>query len=294
MENPVLVEVTRGGRVESRHRGAVAVVDGDGATVLAIGDIARPVFPRSAVKAIQGLPLIESGAADRYGLTEAEIALAVSSHSGEPLHAETSLSMLRKAGRDAGCLECGAHWPSNELVSRALAKSGAEPSALNNNCSGKHAGFVCLSCNMDEDPTGYVKAAHPVQQAVREFGADLCVVFRNFPLTMHPQALPAAVVAEFAAKHGQFWPAHDALYANQKRLGAELYGELMQQLGLPVDQFQQDVEADAFEAKIRADIDSGNRSGVQGTPAFFINGESYTLRGGMGDLLNPIRALLGK
>ena len=167
MSNPVLVDVMRGDVVESRHRGAIVVCDGDGRVVLSLGDVERPVFPRSAVKAIQGLPLIESGAADRYGLTEAEIALAVSSHSGEPLHAETSLSMLRKAGRDAGCLECGAHWPSNELVSRALAKSGAEPSALNNNCSGKHAGFVCLSCNMDEDPTGYVKAGHPVQQAVR-------------------------------------------------------------------------------------------------------------------------------
>lgn len=167
MENPVLAEVTRGNVVESRHRGAAIVVDADGGVVFSAGDVERPVFPRSAVKAIQGLPLIESGAADRYGLTEAEIALAVSSHSGEPLHAQTSLSMLRKAGRDAGCLECGAHWPSNELVSRALAKSGAEPSALNNNCSGKHAGFVCLSCNMDEDPKGYVKASHPVQQAVR-------------------------------------------------------------------------------------------------------------------------------
>lgn len=167
MENPVLAEVTRGNVVESRHRGAAIVVDADGGVVFSAGDVERPVFPRSAVKAIQGLPLIESGAADRYGLTEAEIALAVSSHSGEPLHAQTSLSMLRKAGRDAGCLECGAHWPSNELASRALAKSGAEPSALNNNCSGKHAGFVCLSCNMGEDTRGYVKAGHPVQQAVR-------------------------------------------------------------------------------------------------------------------------------
>ena len=167
MENPVLAEVTRGNVVESRHRGAAIVVDADGGVVFSAGDVERPVFPRSAVKAIQGLPLIESGAADRYGLTAAEIALAVSSHSGEPLHAETSLGMLRKAGRDAGCLECGAHWPSNELVSRALAKSGAEPSALNNNCSGKHAGFVCLSCNIDEDPKGYVTAGHPVQQAVR-------------------------------------------------------------------------------------------------------------------------------
>ncbi|MCU4182271.1 asparaginase [Bosea sp. BH3] len=167
MENPVLAEVTRGNTVESRHRGSAIVVDADGAVVFAAGDLERPVFPRSAVKAIQALPLLESGAADRYGLTEAEIALAVSSHSGEPLHAETSLGMLRKAGREAGCLECGAHWPMNEKAARALAKSGAEPSALNNNCSGKHAGFVCLSCGLDEDPAGYVKAGHAVQQAVR-------------------------------------------------------------------------------------------------------------------------------
>lgn len=167
MENPVLAEVTRGNTVESRHRGSAIVVDADGAVVFAVGDVERPVFPRSAVKAIQALPLLESGAADRYGLTEAEIALAVSSHSGEPLHAETSLGMLRKAGREAGCLECGAHWPMNDKAARALAQAGAEPSALNNNCSGKHAGFVCLSCGLDKDPAGYVKAAHPVQQAVR-------------------------------------------------------------------------------------------------------------------------------
>lgn len=167
MENPVLAEVTRGNAVESRHRGAAVVIDADGGVVFSAGDVARPVFPRSAVKAIQGLPLIESGAADRYGLTDAEIALAVSSHSGEPRHAETSLAMLKKAGRDIGCLECGAHWPMNEVAARALARSGAEPSALNNNCSGKHAGFVCLSCAIDEDPAGYVRQGHAVQQAVR-------------------------------------------------------------------------------------------------------------------------------
>ncbi|RDJ23029.1 asparaginase [Bosea caraganae] len=167
MDNPVLAEVTRGNTVESRHRGSVIVLDADGGVVLSLGDVERPVFPRSAVKAIQGLPLLESGAADHYGLTEPEIALAVSSHSGEPLHAETSLGMLRKAGRDAGCLECGAHWPMNEAAARAMARDGQEPSALNNNCSGKHAGFVCLACGLDEDPTGYVKPGHAVQQAVR-------------------------------------------------------------------------------------------------------------------------------
>lgn len=167
MDNPVLAEVTRGSTVESRHRGAVIVVDADGAVVLSLGDVERPVFPRSAVKALQALPLLESGAADRFGLTPAEIALAVASHSGEEAHAETSLAMLRKAGRDAGCLECGAHWPMGEAAARALARAGREPTALNNNCSGKHAGFVCLACGIDEDPAGYVKAGHKVQQAVR-------------------------------------------------------------------------------------------------------------------------------
>jgi L-asparaginase II len=167
MENPILAEVTRGNMVESRHRGAAIVVDADGGVVFTTGDVERPVFPRSAVKAIQALPLFESGAADRYGLTEPEIALAVASHSGEPAHAETSLAMLRKAGREASCLECGVQWPMNEAAARALSKAGLEPSALNNNCSGKHAGFVCLACGLDEDPAGYVKAGHAVQQAVR-------------------------------------------------------------------------------------------------------------------------------
>lgn len=167
MDNPVLAEVTRGSTVESRHRGAAVVVDADGAVVLALGDVEHPTFPRSAVKALQALPLLESGAADRFGLTPAEIALAVSSHSGEEAHAQTSLAMLKKAGRDAACLECGAHWPMGEAAARALAKAGREPTALNNNCSGKHAGFVCLSCEIDADPAGYVKAGHKVQQAVR-------------------------------------------------------------------------------------------------------------------------------
>ena len=83
MTNPVVVEVLRGGRVESAHRGAGAVVDADGRIALSFGDLDRPVYPRSAVKALQALPLIESGAADRLGLSDAEIALACASHSGE-------------------------------------------------------------------------------------------------------------------------------------------------------------------------------------------------------------------
>jgi L-asparaginase II len=167
MENPVLVEVTRGARVESRHRGAVAVCDADGALVWAVGDVDAPVFPRSAVKALQALPLVESGIADRLGLAAPELALACASHSGETAHVAAAAAMLAKAGRDVGALECGAHWPTNAAAARALAQTGARPSALHNNCSGKHAGFICLSCGIGADPRGYVGADHIVQREVK-------------------------------------------------------------------------------------------------------------------------------
>src|SRR5437016_4789027 len=94
MGNPVLVEVVRGALVESSHQGAVAVVDADGRSVLTLGDITRPVYPRSAVKALQALALVESGAADRFGLAEDELALACASHGGEPAHVATAVRML--------------------------------------------------------------------------------------------------------------------------------------------------------------------------------------------------------
>ncbi|MHB2169743.1 asparaginase [Alsobacter sp. R-9] len=173
MDNPVLVEVLRADVVESRHRGSVAVVDETGAVVLALGDVERPVFPRSAVKALQALPLVESGAADRYGLDPAELALACSSHSGEPAHAAAAAAMLDKAGRTPGCLECGAHWPLNESAGRHLASEGQAPTALHNNCSGKHAGFVCLACGTGADPAGYVGPDHAVQKAVKRAVEDM-------------------------------------------------------------------------------------------------------------------------
>lgn len=168
MTNPVLVEVLRGTLVESRHRGAVCVVDGDGRTMLEIGDVEAPVFPRSAVKAIQALPLVESGAADALGLADDEIALACASHSGEPAHTELARAMLKKAGLDETALECGVHPPRNQEAAAALARSGVAPSALHNNCSGKHAGFLCTCRHAGYDHRGYVAYGHPVQELVRE------------------------------------------------------------------------------------------------------------------------------
>src|SRR5256885_15948696 len=98
MRNPVLVEVVRAALVESRHRGAVAVMDADGATVLMLGDVARSVYPRSAVKPLQALPLVESGAAERYGFGDGEIALACASHCGGPAAADGAKSDPARAG----------------------------------------------------------------------------------------------------------------------------------------------------------------------------------------------------
>ena len=168
MANPFLVDVTRGNTVESRHFGAVALIDADGGCMLAIGDVERPVFPRSAVKAIQALPLVESGAADAYGFGDREIALACASHSGEPEHAALAAAMLAKAGLDGTALECGAHWPMRQEAALELARRGGEASALHNNCSGKHSGFVCTCRHLGVDHHGYVGAGHAAQQMVRE------------------------------------------------------------------------------------------------------------------------------
>ncbi len=124
MSNPVLVEVLRGALVESRHTGAVAVVDADGGRVFSLGDVGQSVYPRSAVKALQALPLIESGAADRFGLEPEALALACASHSGEPGHVATAVRMLALAGLDASALECGAHWPIHQPSAQALARAG--------------------------------------------------------------------------------------------------------------------------------------------------------------------------
>jgi len=173
MADPVLVEVTRGAVVESRHRGAIAVVDAGGSVVAAVGDIEQAVFPRSTVKAIQALPLVESGAADAYGFGPAELALACSSHNGEPRHVATAEKMLAAAGRSASDLECGPQVPGYEPAAAALYRSGAAPGPIHNNCSGKHAGFICFACHAGIDPRGYVRADHAVQRAVTAALSDV-------------------------------------------------------------------------------------------------------------------------
>ncbi len=164
--NPIVVEVSRGTMVESRHRAAVAVVDATGAVVRAWGDVHQPVYGRSALKPLQALPLVESGAADRYGLEAAELALACASHSGEPRHVDLVTGWLSRIGCGVHDLECGSHPPFHEASAEALMLCGRKPDARYNNCSGKHAGFLTTARHLGEPTQGYIRHEHPVQQRV--------------------------------------------------------------------------------------------------------------------------------
>ncbi|MEM7170134.1 MAG: asparaginase [Pseudomonadota bacterium] len=164
--NPLLVEVTRGDMVESCHRASVAMCDTLGNLLVAQGQVGRPVYARSAIKSLQAIALVESGAAAAYDLTDEELAIACASHGGEPAHVETVGRWLKKIGCSEEDLECGAHLPYHEPSMLALVQSGEEPSRLHNNCSGKHAGFLTLARHLDIDPKGYIKLEHPVQQRI--------------------------------------------------------------------------------------------------------------------------------
>ena len=164
--NPVLVEVTRGGAVESRHRGCAAVVRADGQVIAAWGDVAAEVFPRSAIKPLQALPLIETGAAEAFAVSDAEIALACASHNGEAAQVARVTDWLARIGLGIGDLECGAQWPRWDRDSHALVRRGESPTPATNNCSGKHAGFLTTALHKREPTAGYTDPAHPVQQRV--------------------------------------------------------------------------------------------------------------------------------
>ncbi len=165
--NPVLAELVRGNFTENRYRGAFAVIDAEGRVIASMGDIDRPIFPRSAIKSIQALAMLTSGALTRFGLGDRELALACASHHGEDIHVRGVESFLRGLGLSAADLECGAHPPSNAKAREALRALGAEPSALHNNCSGKHSGMLSAALALGVPTKGYVDREHPVQREVR-------------------------------------------------------------------------------------------------------------------------------
>ncbi len=167
-ENPALVRLWRGTRVESQHRGAWVLCDADGTVIDGMGSWKAPIFTRSSVKCLQALPLIESGAARRFGFSDAEIALALSSHNAEAIHTDGVKSVLARLGLDAGALQCGAQSPGDPEVRNALRDAKARPTAVHNNCSGKHAGFLALTEHLGADPERYLDVASPAQKLVRQ------------------------------------------------------------------------------------------------------------------------------
>jgi L-asparaginase II len=206
--NPFLVDVARGALVESRHRGRYIVCDADGGIVARGGDIDAPVFPRSAIKFLQALPLVESGAAAACALSPRELAIACASHGGEPRHVETVAAWLARIGLGPADLECGAHMPSAAGAAEALIRAGAKPGALHNNCSGKHAGMLTVCRHLGEPTQGYIRPEHPHQRrVVAVFEAMLRLDLARAPRGMDgcslPQiAIPLAALAGAIARFG--------------------------------------------------------------------------------------------
>lgn len=165
--NPILAEAVRGNWVENRHRGAFIIVDAKGQVIASGGDVERPIFPRSAIKSMQALAIFDRHAIDRFHHTSQELALACASHHGEDDHVSNVAHFLERMGLGVGDLECGAHMPTNDQARDALRASGMAPSALHNNCSGKHSGMLSVALAMGVDPKGYVGREHDVQRAVR-------------------------------------------------------------------------------------------------------------------------------
>ena len=163
-----LVEVKRGSITESRHRGHIVAVEPDGKIVASLGAPETVTFLRSSAKPFQAIPLLVSGAADRFGFTDREVALACGSHNGERIHTELAASMLRKIGLGPEALKCGAHEPYGAEAAQALRDRGEQPNALHNNCSGKHAGMLALATHLGAEIETYDRPENPVQKAIAE------------------------------------------------------------------------------------------------------------------------------
>ena len=167
-QNPILARVWRGGWVESVHRGAWVVVDGEGHVQQGSGAHSDPIFARSAVKCLQAIPLVESGAADHFQYTAADLALALSSHNGEIQHTKGVQGILQRVGLTKESLLCGTTPPGDRKARDVMREAKEAPSALHHFCSGKHAGFLALATHLGVAPADYLDPDSASQAAVRQ------------------------------------------------------------------------------------------------------------------------------
>jgi L-asparaginase II len=168
------IAVTRGDGIESVHRVASCVSDDEGRILDAVGTVDVPVFLRSSAKPFIAAAIVRAGIAQRFGLDPREIAIIAGSHNGEPFHIDAVRSMLHKMNLPETALQCGPHLPYDEASAHALLRSGAEPAAIHNNCSGKHAGILGLCLVMQAPIETYLEREHPAQQAILSFCARIC------------------------------------------------------------------------------------------------------------------------
>lgn len=176
MASKVLAKVIRGDVVESCHHGHVIVIDGNGNEVVSIGNPNMVTFTRSAAKPFQALPLLTSGAADTFGFSDEEIALACASHSGEQRHVRIAQLMIERIGLSEAYLRCGAHLPFYEKEAERMQRAGEYPTQFHNNCSGKHAGMLAVAKHLDADLATYDQLDNPVQQGILEAVSLICQV----------------------------------------------------------------------------------------------------------------------
>ncbi|WP_413290848.1 asparaginase [Bdellovibrio sp. HCB337] len=165
---PLSVEVLRGSVVESQHQVLAVVVDERAVPVLFWGNVDYLTFPRSAIKMLQALPVLESGAAEAFGFEARHICLACSSHRGEKNHIIGVAEMMKKAGIREEQLVCGGHYPANEATAHEMIRRSLQPTPIINNCSGKHSGIIATCLHLKENPEGYDKYAHPAQVRLRK------------------------------------------------------------------------------------------------------------------------------
>ena len=244
-----LVEVTRGDMVESRHKGAAAVSDADGNIVASWGDIDQPIYPRSAIKPLQALPIVESGAADAFNVSSEELALACGSHTGEAIHTEPVAAWLDRISCTVDDLLCGTQWPMDDKTRRGMFANGETPSALHNNCSGKHAGMLATAKHLNEPLENYVDIAHPVQQRILSVlqemtgedltkapvGIDGCAIptvavsLKGLALAMARMAAPDDLEAprrDAIERVAAAWSEHPALISGTGRFDTAITGAL--------------------------------------------------------------------
>ncbi|WP_442603883.1 asparaginase [Paenibacillus sp. KN14-4R] len=167
------VRVLRGPMMESLHTGHAVVVNTQGEILFSAGNPNFVTYARSTAKLIQALPIIESGAADHFHLTDKEIALLCASHNGEDEHVQTAQSILSKIGLTSDALSCGVHDPFHAPTTKRMREEGISATTLHNNCSGKHSAMLALAVHLNASTEGYAAVEHPVQQFMRNTVSEM-------------------------------------------------------------------------------------------------------------------------